>query len=96
MHDQTYCPKCRRMYCEGFWGEGICTADMTFSSEPTDDGDKVAEYIRVWYEHHREGWWVRLWRRKDCADEFMLAFINEVGRVQAARRDAILKRGMLP
>ena len=32
---QTFCPKCHRMYCPGFWGEGVCTADMHFCGEPT-------------------------------------------------------------
>lgn len=29
---QNCCPKCGRMYCEGYWGEGVCTADMKFSN----------------------------------------------------------------
>lgn len=85
MKDQTHCPKCGRMYCEGFWGEGVCTADMHFGGEPTSDGDAVADYVRQWYERNRETWWDRYWRRGDNADEFMLGLINEVTRVLAER-----------
>jgi len=80
------------MYCEGFWGEGVCTADMHFSSDPTSCGDEVAEYVRRWYELHRETWWER--RRhpqpSGLADEFMLGLIQEVARVEseAARQRA--------
>lgn len=83
--DQTFCPKCRRMYCEGYWGEGVCIADMFFGDEPTAAGDATAEYLRVWYEANRPSWWQR---RRDarrrtfgCADEFMLALLNEVARI---------------
>ena len=55
-HDQTFCTKCHRMYCEGFWGEGVCTADMSFCGEPTADFDEVGRCLRVYYEAHRETW----------------------------------------
>lgn len=75
------------MYCEGYWGEGVCTADMHFCGEPTADGDAIAEYVRTWYEKHRETWWDRhrpsADRKGVHADEFMLALIGEVGRVSA-------------
>lgn len=86
--DQSLCPKCGRMYCEGSWGEGVCTADMTFSSEPTSRGDDIAEYLRRWYELNRESWWDRHRAMADRngvhADEFMLSFINELRRIDAA------------
>lgn len=85
--DQTFCPKCGRMYCEGFWGEGTCTADMTFSTDPTSRGDEIADYVRRWYEANRETWWQRRGSNADRsgvhADEFMLRFISEVTRVTA-------------
>lgn len=87
-HDHSLCPKCSRMYCEGFWGVGVCTADMGFCGEPTSDGDTVAEYVRVWYEANRETWFERHapfgTNRKlgsALADEFMLGLIGEVYRV---------------
>jgi hypothetical protein len=87
------------MYCEGFWGEGICTADMYFCGEPTADGDAVAEYVRVWYEAHRESWWDRnsysknqALLRAGCADSFMLSFIAEVGRVEAEAQRQLAKK----
>jgi hypothetical protein len=92
--DQTFCPKCGRMYCEGYWGEGVCAADMYFGSEPTAAGDAVARYLRDWYEHNRESWWDRhrpsADRNGSHADEFMLSLLNEVARIQAAavREDA--------
>lgn len=71
------------MYCEGYWGDGACTADMKFSSDPTAQGDDIAKYVRRWYESNRETWRDRFWKRwRYCADEFMLGLINEVGRVQ--------------
>ena len=83
--DQTPCPKCGRLYCEGYWGEGVCTADMRFSTEPTALGDDIAEYVRAWYEANRETWWERRHdsaaRSRGVADEFMLSFIAEVRRV---------------
>lgn len=86
--DQTFCPKCGRMYCEGYWGEGVCTADMSFSDDPTACGDEIAYYVRRWYEINRESWWDRHGpnsdRRGYHADEFMLSFLNEVGRVNNA------------
>lgn len=91
-HDHSFCPKCHRMYCEGYWGEGVCIADMHFCGESTSDGDSVAEYVRVWYEAHREGWCDRHApfgvNRKigsALADEFVLGLINEVYRVQQER-----------
>lgn len=97
--DQTFCPKCHRMYCEGYWGEGVCTAEMHFCGEPTADGDTVAGYVRTWYEKHRETWWDRFPLSKNqqllsagCADEFMLAFIGEVGRVKTEARKQIESR----
>lgn len=77
------------MYCEGYWGEGVCTADMRFSSEPTARGDEIAGYVREWYEKHRESFWERhIWKlhkpwKRGLADEFMLSFLGEVCRVMA-------------
>lgn len=84
------------MYCEGYWGEGVCTADMFFGSEPTAAGDAFAEYVRHWYEINRESWWDRnrfsrnqRLLRAGVADSFMLRFIGEVERVSAeAERQA--------
>jgi len=85
--DQTICPKCHRMYCEGYWGEGVCVADMQFSRDPTARSDDIADYVRYWYEINRETWWQRHGRLADrngiVADEFMLSFIAEVRRVTA-------------
>ena len=90
--DQTLCPKCGRMYCEGYWKEGVCVADMGFCGEPTADGDLIAGYVRVWYEAHREGWRDRYRQQWTwAADEFMLGLIQEVGRVHQAH-EAYLKR----
>lgn len=88
--DQTLCPKCGRMYCDGFWCEGVCTADMDFCGEPTADFDEVGRCLRVWYEAHRETWWDRnrpqLFSFRDnsgvVADEFMLGMLNEVRRIE--------------
>lgn len=87
-HDQTLCPKCGRMYCEGFWDEGVCVADMHFSSDPTARGDQIAFYLRYWYEKHRESLSERYWKRWEyTADEFMLGLIQEVHRIsQEAKR----------
>lgn len=81
------------MYCEGYWGEGVCTADMHFGHDPTAAGDAMAEYLRVWYEAHRESWWDRNQFSKNqqllragVADSFMLGLLNEVHRIQEARR----------
>ena len=86
--DQTRCPKCGRLFCEGYWGEGVCTADMRFSSDPTARGDDIAYYVRQWYEINRQTWWQRRRSINDrmdhgVADEFMLSFIAEVRRVTA-------------
>ena len=87
--DQTPCPKCGRLFCEGFWGEGVCVADMHFGYEPTAAGDAVAEYFRIWYEKNRESWWDRHRPGADVrgghADEFILGLLNEVYRIQQAR-----------
>ena len=84
--DQTRCPKCGRLFCEGYWGEGVCIADMRFSTEPTARGDDIAFYVRQWYEINRETWWqhrrsVNDRMERGIADEFMLSFIAEVRRV---------------
>lgn len=83
--DQTRCPKCGRMYCEGYWGDGVCTADMGFSTDPTARSDEIADYVRHWYEINRETWWQHrrgIANRSRCvADEFMLGLIAEVRRV---------------
>lgn len=50
--------------------------------EPTARGDAIAEELRVWYEVNRETWWRRLWRKPECADEFMLGLINELYRLE--------------
>lgn len=99
-HDQTFCPKCGRMYCEGFWREGVCVADMSFCGEPTADFDETGRCLRVWYEAHRESWWDRASFSKNqallnagCADEFMLGLINEVGRINAERQRQQNARG---
>lgn len=66
--------------------------------DPTARGDDIAERMRAWYEAHRETWWDRHcgpgWplgpgtdRSGRHADEFMLAFINEVHRVTKAIDD---------
>jgi hypothetical protein len=97
-HDHSLCPKCGRMYCEGYWDEGVCIADMKFCGEPTADFDESARCLRVWYEAHRESWWSRnrLSRnqrllRAGVADEFMLGMLNEVYRINC-EREAQLKR----
>lgn len=91
--DQTWCPKCGRMYCEGYWREGVCTADMHFSGEPTSDFDATGEYLRAWYEVHRETWWDRNRYSKNqkllrmgTADNFMLGLLNEVHRINEERK----------
>jgi hypothetical protein len=90
------------MYCEGYWGEGVCTADMNFCGEPTADGDAVADYARRWYEINRETWCDR---HRICnllgaapdrsgvhADEFMLSFIGEIYRIQEEGKRQAVKR----
>ncbi len=82
------------MYCEGYWGEGVCTSDMYFGHDPTAAGDVMAKYVRIWYEKHRESWWNRhrpqIFSFRDnsgvVADNFILSLIAEVIRVQEARR----------
>jgi len=54
---------------------------MTRLSEPTALGDEIADEVRRWYEANRETWWHRLWRRPECADEFILGLVNEVSRI---------------
>lgn len=84
--DHSFCPKCHRMYCEGFWSEGVCIADMHFGGEPTSDGDNAAEYLRAWYEAHREGWNERRKKRWTiAADNLMLGLINEMHRIECER-----------
>lgn len=87
--DQTLCPKCGRMYCEGFWREGVCTTDMHFSGEPTSDFDEAGRCLRVWYEAHRESWWDRNPHSKNqrllragTADNLMLGMLNGVRRIE--------------
>jgi hypothetical protein len=74
---------------------GVPQNEMWFSSEPTARGDDIAAYVRKWYEANRETWWRRHKpgifgyapdRSGVHADEFMLAFINEVDRVQTLAR----------
>lgn len=88
LKDQTLCPKCGRMYCEGYWNEGVCTKDMQFCGEPTADGDEAARCLRVWYEIHREDLRERLWRKthEGLADEFMLSLAGEVRRIEEERQ----------
>lgn len=96
--DQTICPKCGRMYCEGFWGEGVCTADMYFGTEPTSAGDNFASYLRQWYEAHRETWWERSrfnsrGRQWEWAsDNLMLGMMEEVRRIEEAAQMESEKR----
>ncbi len=81
------------MYCEGFWGEGVCTKDMNFCGEPTADFDEFASILRTYYEAHRETLADRHWfpggREPDLtgghADEFMLGMINEFRRIDGER-----------
>lgn len=56
-------------------------------TDPTTIGDAIADEVRRWYEANRETWWERLWRRDGVADEFMLALINEVHRVERIAHD---------
>jgi hypothetical protein len=94
MKDQSFCPKCGRMYCEGYWGEGVCISDMGFCGEPTADFDESARCLRAWYEAHREGWYDR-WRgpqRIGLADEFMLGMLNEVHRINCERQAQVKRR----
>lgn len=93
--DRTLCPKRGRMFCAGYRGEGVCTADMRFCGEPTADGDIAAEYLRIWYERNRETWWDRnnwgIWgsapdRAGVHADNFMLRLMGEMGRINAERQ----------
>lgn len=93
MKDQTICPKCYKMYCEGFWGEGVCTSDMYFGTDPTSAGDQEAYYLRQWYEAHRESWWERRGKRWELwADNLMLGLMNEMARIRAARTMEELER----
>jgi hypothetical protein len=95
MKDQSFCPKCGRMYCEGYWGEGVCISDMGFCGEPTADFDEAGRCLRAWYESHRESWWDRLWfnrRWRFSADEFMLGMLNEVHRINCEREDQTKRR----
>ena len=53
--------------------------------DPTARGDMEVELLRRWYEANRESWWDRHGPNADRngvhADEFMLRFVSEVGRV---------------
>jgi hypothetical protein len=80
------------MYCEGFWDDGVCTADMHFCGEPTSDFDEAGRCLRVYYEAHRETWWDRYPASRNqrllfagCADEMMLGMLNEVHRINCER-----------
>lgn len=91
-YDQTPCPKCHRLYCEGYWNEGVCIADMHFCGEPTADFDEEGRCLRAWYEKHRESLWDRnrfsgnqARLRMGAADEFMLGMVNELHRIQSER-----------
>jgi hypothetical protein len=70
--------------------------DMRFSSDPTARGDEITAFVRQWYEANRESWWDRhrpsADRNGSHADEFMLSFINEVGRVGKATLATSLNR----
>jgi hypothetical protein len=63
-------------------------SEMNFRGDPTAAGDNFAEYLRSWYEANRETWWDRSafnkygWKR-GLADNFMLAMLDEVRRIQA-------------
>jgi hypothetical protein len=95
---QKHCPKCGWMYCEGYWEEGVCRADMNFCGEPTADGDNAAFYVRQWYEKHRETWWERRhwrgrWVREGAlADNLILGLMAEIGRVEAERERQLKER----
>lgn len=96
MKDQTFCPRCGRLYCEGFWQEGVCIKDMHFCGEPTADFDESGRCLRAYYEAHRETLWDRskfnrrAWR-EGLADEFMLGILNEVDRIDEERKRQILQ-----
>ena len=68
----TLCPKC-----------GGTGHEFDFPYEPTARSDKMAEYLREWYEKHRESWWERH-RPSVGADSLMLGLISEVRRIQRA------------
>lgn len=75
------------MYCDGFWNEGVCIADMHFCGEPTADGDAAAVYLRAWYEAHREGWNEHRKKRWTVtADNLMLGLMNEMHRIECERQ----------
>lgn len=60
-----------------------CEAGL-LAVDPTTIGDCIADEVRLWYEANRETWWERRKRRGGVADEFMLALINEVHRVESS------------
>ena len=63
-------------------------ADMVFTDEPTARADDEAEYLREWYEAHRESWADRYGpnaaRKGVVADNFMLALIKKVIEIRRA------------
>lgn len=66
----------------------IPTSEMRFSGDPTADGDTAAEYMRAWYEAHRETDRARKGKPWELglADNFMLGLMNEASRIEAERR----------
>lgn len=59
--------------------------------DPTSRGDMESELVRRWYAANRESAWARFWRREDCADEFILGFMNETRRVGGLSDAALFK-----
>ncbi len=75
------------------------TNDLEFSSDPTSRSDEIADYVRQWYEQHRETWFERhspfgtnRKRGSALADEFMLGLIAEVRRVLKQAEDYVAAR----
>lgn len=69
----------------------IPTADMHFCGDPTADGDTAAEYMRAWYEAHRETDRDRKGKPWELglADSFILGLMNEASRIEAERQRQI-------
>lgn len=44
--------------------------------DPTAQADAIAAEMRAYYEANREGFWERLKRRSDQADNLMLGLLN--------------------